>query len=60
MLRKEKVIEQIKELPEKFSIDELMEKLLFIYKLETAMEQSKVGQTTSHEEVKEKFKKWLQ
>lgn len=60
MLTKEMVIDQIKDLPEKFSIDELMEKMLFLYKLEAALEQSKNKQTTPHEEVKDQFKKWLQ
>ena len=60
MLTKEMVMNQLKDLPEKFSLDELMEKLLFLYKLETALEQSKNKQTISHEEVKEQFKKWLQ
>jgi hypothetical protein len=60
MLRKEMVIDQIKDLPEKFSIDELMEKMLFLYKLEAALEQSKNKQITPHEEVKDQFKKWLQ
>jgi hypothetical protein len=60
MLTREQVIEQINELPERFSLDELMERLLFIYKLETALEQSKKGQVTSQEELKEKYKKWLQ
>lgn len=59
MLTKEMVMDQLKDLPEKFSLDELMEKLLFLYKLETALEQSKNKQTILHEEVKEQFKKWL-
>ncbi len=59
MLTKEMVMDQLKDLPEKFSLDELMEKLLFLYKLETALEQSKNKQTISHEAVKEQFKKWL-
>jgi len=60
MLTKETVIEHIKSLPDNFSLDELMEKLLFLYKLETALEQSKNKQTTPHEAVKEQFKEWLQ
>lgn len=59
MLTRENVIDYIKQLPEQFSLDELMEKLLFIYKIETAMEQSKEGQFTSHGKIKEKYKKWL-
>lgn len=60
MLTKETVIEHIKSLPDNFSLDELMEKLLFLYKLEIALEQSKNKQTTTHEVVKEEYKKWLQ
>jgi hypothetical protein len=46
-------------LPEKVSIDEMMEKLLFIYEVEVGMEQSKANQVTPHNDVKEKHKKWL-
>ncbi|MBK9015326.1 MAG: hypothetical protein IPM82_15410 [Saprospiraceae bacterium] len=60
MLTKETVIAHIKALPENFSLDELMEKLLFLYKLEMSLEQSKNKQTTPHEAVKEQFKEWLQ
>ncbi len=56
MLTKETVIAHIKALPENFSLDELMEKLLFLYKLEMSLEQSKNKQTTPHEAVKEQFK----
>ena len=60
MLTKETFIAHIKDLPENFSLDELMEKLLFLYKLEMSLEQSKNKLTTPHETVKEQFKKWLQ
>ncbi|TAK46519.1 MAG: hypothetical protein EPO28_02350 [Saprospiraceae bacterium] len=60
MLTRETVLEQIKAMPETFSIDELMEKLLFIYNVETGLEQSKKNQVTPHKEIKEKYKKWLQ
>ena len=55
----ENVIKYIEELPDKFSLDELFDKLLFIHKVETALEQSKNNQVTSHEEVVKKFDKWL-
>jgi len=59
MFTKSNVIQQLRQLPEQFSIDELMEKLLFIYKIETALEQSKNDQTIPHNKVKEKYQKWL-
>ena len=60
MLTRENVIAQIKQMPEHFSIDDLLEKLLFLYKLEVALDQSKKDHVQSHESVKEKHKKWFQ
>ncbi len=60
MLSRENVIQHIMTLPENFSIDELMEKLLFIYNVETGLEQSRNDQVKPHSEVKKKYKKWLQ
>ncbi len=59
MLTKEIVIKSINNLPDKFSIDDLLERLIILQKIETGLEQSKTGQTFSTEEVKEKLKKWL-
>lgn len=60
MLTRENVIQHIKTMPENFSIDELMDKLLFFYNVETGLEQSRNDKVTPHEEVKKKYKKWLQ
>lgn len=60
MLSRDTVIQQIKSMPENFSIDELMDKLLFIYNVEMGMEQSRKNQVKPHEEIKKKYKKWLQ
>lgn len=58
MLTKEKVLNSVKSLPEEFSIDDLMEKLIVIEKIETGLEQMNKGQTYSQEEVKEKVQSW--
>ena len=60
MLTRENVIQHIKTMPENFSIDDLMEKLLFIYNVEKGLEQSRADQVTPNETIKEKYKKWLQ
>lgn len=59
MLTRENVIQHIKTMPESFSIDELMDKLLFIYNVETGLEQSRKNQVTPHDKIKKKYKKWL-
>lgn len=57
-MTKEKVIETIEKMPEHFELDMLMEKLLFIEKVEKGLEQIKKGEVTSHEDVKKMVDKW--
>lgn len=57
-MKKEKVIETITELPQEFELDELLEKLIFIEKVEKGLKQIQEGKTKTHEEVKEIVKKW--
>jgi hypothetical protein len=57
-MTKEKVIDSIKELPEQFDLDLLLEKLLFIEKVEKGLEQAKNGEVVSHDEVKKMVDKW--
>lgn len=59
MLEKDIVLKKIKELPDRFSIDELMEKTFFLYKVETGLEQSKKGERVSLNEFDERYGKWL-
>ena len=59
MLTKEKLLKYIGELPDQFSIDELMDKILFLHKIEMGLVQSKNNQIIPNEEVKDRFKKWL-
>ncbi|HEV7350730.1 hypothetical protein [Telluribacter sp.] len=57
-MRKEKVLEAVNELPAEFELEELIERLLFIEKVEKGMEQLNKGQTYTHEEVKQTIKTW--
>ena len=57
-MTKEKVIDSIKELPEQFDLDVLLEKLLFIEKVEKGLEQARNGEVVSHDEVKKMVDKW--
>ena len=59
MLVKEKVLEIIQALPEQFSIDDVVEKLIVLQKIETGLQQAKEGKTLSTEKAKEKLHKWL-
>lgn len=60
MLTKTKLIAEIKNFPEQFSIDELIEKLILIEKVEMGREQSKQGDVVSEEELEYEVKKWFE
>lgn len=57
-MTKDKVIETIKGLPEQFDLDVLMERLIFVEKVEKGLEQLKNGEFVKHDEVKEMINKW--
>ncbi len=53
MISKEKVIDSLKNLPDSFSIDELIDQLLFIEKVEKGLAQSEKGEVYTTEQAKE-------
>ena len=57
-MKREKVIEAVKELPPEFDLEELMEKLVFVEKVERGLKQLDEGKTMNHAQVKEMVKKW--
>lgn len=59
MSTKEEVIKMIEDLPNNTTLDEIIEQLSVKAKIEKGIEQMNNGEFYSHEEVKEKFAKWL-
>jgi len=59
-LDKEKIIDSLRDLPEKSSIEEAMERLYLLAKIEKGISQADEGQCISYEDAKQKLKKWLQ
>lgn len=58
MLTKEKVNKTVDRLPDSFTIDELIDQLIFIEKVEEGYEQSEAGKVVSNEDVKLMIDKW--
>lgn len=58
MLTKEAVEKSIKNLHDSFTIDELIEQLIFIEKLEEGIKQSNEEKTVSTEDVRKMIDKW--
>ncbi len=59
MLNRDKVIETIKLLPDNFPLDEFIERIILLDKIETGLQQSSRGQVTPDEKIDEKLPKWL-
>lgn len=57
-MKREKVIDTVKELPQDFDLEELIERLIFIEKIEQGLKQLEEGKTVDHAQVKEMVKKW--
>ena len=59
MITKEKLLQTIQNMPEIFSLDDLLDRIVLLQKIEIGLEQSQTGQTKSTEESKEILAKWL-
>ncbi len=59
MLTKTRLKEQIEKFPERFSIDELVEKLILIEKIENGDKQSENGEIITDSELDIEIEKWF-
>ncbi len=59
MTAKQKVIKAVQALPNNASIEDAMEQLLFLAKVEKGLQQADSGKTLPHAAVREKMAKWL-
>ena len=57
-MKRDKALEAIKEFPQEFELEELIERLVFVEKVEKGLQQLDNGKTVSHEQVKEMSQKW--
>ena len=60
MLTKEKVQELVNHMPNTFSIDDLVEKVILLQKIEEAKQQIKNGEVYTEEEIDKEIDLWLQ
>lgn len=59
MLLKEKVLKSINDLPDEFSIDDLVERLIVLEKVEIGLKQAEEGKKVTTEEARQKLKNRL-
>ena len=59
MLKKQQLKETIEKLPEEFLLEDLMDELILLDKIEKAESQSEKGEVLSEDELEKEMKKWF-
>ncbi|MEI6815494.1 MAG: hypothetical protein WCL14_02700 [Bacteroidota bacterium] len=57
-MTKEEVLKVVNELPNEFEVNELLDKLIFMAKVERGLKDAKEGRTKTLDEAKEISKSW--
>jgi hypothetical protein len=58
-MTKEVVINVVNEFQKEFTLDELLERLIVIEKIDEGLKDVEEGKLTSHKDLKKEVKKWL-
>ncbi|MCZ4221703.1 hypothetical protein [Pedobacter rhodius] len=58
-MKKTEIINTLKEMPDEFSADELIERILLLQKIDAGLNQVKEGKVYSEEEAEQKLDRWL-
>ncbi len=58
-LEKKKVLRSIEEMPDRFSLDDVIDRLMLMSRIEAAIASSEAGNTVTLEEAKKRHAKWL-
>ena len=59
MISKEKLLKSLEEMPERINIDDLLDRVLLMQKIEEGLLQSEQGQVTSHDSFKNEMTQWF-
>ena len=59
MTPKEKMLQAIKEMPDDKSIEDAMERFLLLARIERGIKQADLGETISHQAVRDRMSEWL-
>jgi predicted transcriptional regulator len=59
MTLKEQVLQAVEAMPPDATIEDAIERLVVLAKIQRGVDQADAGQTISHDEMKQKMAKWL-
>lgn len=58
-MKKTEIISTLKEMPDEFSADELIERILLLQKIDSGMQDVDKGRVFSEHQAEQKLEKWL-
>ena len=58
-MTKETVSQLVQQMPDQFSLEELLDRIILLSKIEEGMAQSKAGEVISTQELRESLSEWL-
>jgi hypothetical protein len=58
-MTKQNLAQLVEHLPENFSLEEVVDRIILLFKIEKGFEQSELKNTVSTKEAREKLKSWL-
>ncbi len=59
MITKKQILSSMKDLPESFSAEQIIDKIILLQKIDMGLEQSNNGKVVSEADARKKLKKWL-
>ncbi len=59
MITKKQILSSLKSLPNSFSAEEIIDRIILLQKIDLGMEQSMTNKTHTESEARKKLKKWL-
>lgn len=59
MTTKDRILQAVQELPDDVTVEDVMERLLFLAKIERGLAEADRGEVTAHQTVKDRMAKWL-
>lgn len=59
MITKKQILSSMKDLPESFSAEQIIDKIILLQKIDMGLEQSNNGKVVSEANARKKLKKWL-
>ena len=58
-MTKSQVLNTVRDMPDEFALDALLDKLVLLHKIELAQADIIEGKTLTHEDAKKRMEKWL-